>query len=43
MKENNPTAYMHLEQLRKRHIASLRKTDPTLAEKLERLYGYNED
>jgi anti-anti-sigma regulatory factor len=42
MKENNPTAYTHLEQLRKRHIEALRKTDPALAEKLERLYGYSE-
>jgi hypothetical protein len=42
MNENNPTAYTHLEQLRKRHIEALRKTDPALAEKLERLYGYNE-
>jgi hypothetical protein len=43
MKENNPSAYTHLEQLRRRHIEALRKTDPALAKKLEKLYGYDEE
>lgn len=42
-KEENSKAYEHVVELRKKHFKNLEQTDPELARKLMKMYGYDDE
>ena len=42
-REENSKAYEHVVELRKKHFKNLEQTDPELARKLMKMYGYDDE